>query len=103
MLEKKSSSSDIRITLGRTATSSTLAKIDADTGLPEDEGPGELKFLTVSIRRQFRIGSAQSVFSKADARDVATGVVTPVVPRTIFDTLAALDRLPAGFRARDGN
>jgi hypothetical protein len=52
------------------------------------------------VRRQFRFGSLQGVFSKADARNQSTGMVTPEAPRTIFDGLAALDRLPLGLRAR---
>jgi hypothetical protein len=38
--------------------------------------------------------------SKADARDDSTGIVTPEAPRTIFDALATLDRLPLGLRGR---
>ena len=52
------------------------------------------------MRRQFNFGTLQAVFSKADARDVETGIVTPEAPRTIFDALATFDRLPAGLHAR---
>jgi hypothetical protein len=100
VLEKALASTDARVTLGRTTTTSTLAKIDADTGLAEDEGPGLLKFLSVSVRHQWSFGSVQAVVSKADARDRNTGAVTPEAPRTIFDLLAVLDRLPLGLRAR---
>ncbi|MGB6691330.1 MAG: TonB-dependent receptor [Terracidiphilus sp.] len=104
VLEKAFSATDVRITLGRTTTTATLAKIDPDNGLPQDLGPGNLKFLTASIRRQFSFGSLQGVFSKADARLAGTattpGMVTPEAPRTIFDALAAIDRLPGGLRAR---
>ena len=99
VIEKLFSSTDLRVTLGRTTTTATLAKIDPDTGLPDNEGPGSLRFLTASLRREFRFGSLQTVFSKADARDTGTGIVTPEAPRTIFDLLASLDRLPAGFQA----
>jgi len=68
--------------------------------LADDEGPGTLKFLTASLRRQFAFGTLQAVFSKADARDESTGIVTPEAPRTIFDALAALDRLPFALHAR---
>jgi hypothetical protein len=56
------------------------------------------------VRHEFRLGSLQGVFSKADARQLATAttpaMVTPEAPRTIFDGLATLDRLPLGLRAR---
>jgi hypothetical protein len=100
VVEKAIAATDVRVTLGRTTTTSTLAKIDPDTGLAEDEGPGALKFFSATVRRQFSFGSLQGVFSKADARDSSTGMVTPEAPRTIFDGLAALDRLPLRLRAR---
>jgi hypothetical protein len=100
VVEKVFAGTDMRMTLGRTSTTATLAKIDADTGLSENLGPGLLKFLTASVRRQIWFGSLQGVFSKADARDVNTGGVTPEAPRTIFDGLAALDRLPFSLKAR---
>jgi hypothetical protein len=99
-LEKEFGGADVRVTLGHTTTTATLAKIDPDTGLADDEGPGTLKFLTASLRRQFAFGTLQAVFSKADARDESTGIVTPEAPRTIFDALAALDRLPFALHAR---
>lgn len=100
VLEKEIAGTDARVTLGHTTTTATLAKIDPDTGLAEDEGPGKLKFFAASVRRQFNFGTLQAVFSKADARDVETGIVTPEAPRTIFDALATFDRLPAGLHAR---
>lgn len=100
VFEKEFSKTDARMTLGRTTTSATLAKIDPDTGLAEDEGPGTLKFLTASGRRQFSFGTVQAVLSKADARDDRTGIPTPEAPRTIFDALTTLDRLPLGLHGR---
>ena len=100
VLEKPFATTDVRVTIGRTTTTATLAKIDPDNGLAEDEGPGTLKFFTASVRRQFDFGTLQTVFSKADARDVLTGIVTPEAPRTIFDALATLDKLPFGFHGR---
>lgn len=98
--EKEFSGTDVRLTLGETTTTATLAKIDPDNGLAEDEGPGRLRFFTASVRRQFGFGTLQTVFSKADARDLSTGIPTPEAPRTIFDELAALDRLPLGLHGR---
>lgn len=86
--------------MGRTTTTATLAKIDPDNGLAEDEGPGTLKYLTASVRHRFSFGMAQAVFSKADARDDDTGIPAPEAPRTIFDLLTTLDRLPWGLHGR---
>jgi len=105
VLEKEIAATDVRVTMGRTTTTATLAKIDADDGLAEDLGPGTLKFLTVSLRHPFSsYGTLQAIFSKADARLVPTattpGEITPEAPRTIFDALSTLDRLPLGLHAR---
>jgi len=100
VLEKEARGTDVRFTLGRTTTTATLAKIDPDTGLADDEGPGTLKYLTASVRHRFSFGMVQTIFSKADARDDDTGLPTAEAPRTIFDALATLDRLPFGVRAR---
>ena len=90
----------MRLTLGRTTTTATLAKIDPDTGLAEDEGPATLKFLTASARHQFSFGMVQAILSKADARDNDTGLPTPEAPRTIVDALTTLDRMPLGLHGR---
>ena len=100
VLEKETHGTDVRLTLGHTTTTATLAKIDPDTGLAEDEGPGTLKFLTASVRHQFSFGMIQTVFSKADARDDDTGLPTAEAPRTIFDVLTTLDHLPLRLHAR---
>jgi hypothetical protein len=104
VLDKDFRRTDLRVTLGRTTTTSTLAKIDPDNGLAEDLGPGTLKFLTANVRHQFTFGTVQAIFSKADARlqtfNGIPGTVSPEAPRTIFDALATLDRLPLGVHAR---
>ena len=104
VLDKDFQRTDLRVTLGRTTTTSTLAKIDPDNGLAEDLGPGTLKFLTANVRHQFNFGTVQAIFSKADARlqtfNGIPGTVTPEAPRTIFDALTTLDRLPLGLHAR---
>ncbi|MBB6144412.1 hypothetical protein HNQ77_002364 [Silvibacterium bohemicum] len=100
VLEKEFNRNDVRVTLGRTTTTATLAKIDPDNGLADDEGPGTLKYLTASVRHQFSFGMVQAIFSKADARDDDTGLPTPEAPRTIFDVLSTLDRLPLGLHGR---
>ncbi len=91
---------DVRLTLGHVTNSEQLAKIDPDTGLPFDEGPSRLRFMTLTVRRNFRSASLLATFSKADARDLNTGEPTPEAPRTIFDLLGTIQKLPFGLQAR---
>jgi len=91
---------ELRLTLGHVTTEASLAKIDPDTGLQFDEGPGRLRYMTVSTCRYFRGAMLQASFSKADARDLSTGEPTPEAPRTILDVLGTLDKLPLHMRAR---
>ena len=91
---------DVRLTLGHVTNSQQLAKIDPDTGLPFDEGPSRLRFMTFTVRRNFRVASLLATFSKADARDLNTGQPTPEAPRTIFDLLGTIQKLPFGLQAR---
>ena len=91
---------DFRVTLGHITTEASLAKIDPDTGLQQDEGPGKNKFVTVAARRYFRWGLLQGSFSKADARDLDSGLPTPEAPRLILDILGTINRLPFGLQAR---
>lgn len=104
VLEKAFSATDVRVTVGRTTMTATQGKIDPDNGTAFDLGPSTLKFLTANARHAFSFGTVQAVFSKADARlaafDGNPGTVVPEAPRTIFDFLTALDRLPAGLHAR---
>lgn len=104
VLEKMFSGTDARLTLSRTTTTATLGKIDPDNGSAEDLGPSTIKFLTANVRHQFSFGTLQGIFSKADARlesfDGIPGTVTPEAPRTIFDALTTLDKLPLGLQAR---
>jgi len=39
-------------------------------------------------------------FSKADARDLSSGDPTPEAPRTIFDVLGTIQKLPFHLEAR---
>jgi hypothetical protein len=109
VLEKEFTGTDVRLTVGRTTNSETTGKIDPDNGTPEELGPGTLKFLTASVRHQFSsFGTLQAVFSKANARLLGAMIdgiaipaqITPEAPRTIFDALATLDRLPLGLHGR---
>jgi hypothetical protein len=91
---------DVKLTLGHVTSSAELAKIDPDTGLQFNEGPSRLRFMTVTVRRNFRVGSLLATFSKADARDLDSGQPTPEAPRTIFDLLGTIQKLPFRLQAR---
>jgi Carboxypeptidase regulatory-like domain len=91
---------DVKLTLGHVTKSQTLAKLDPDTGLQFDEGPSRLRFLSLAVRRTFSLGSLQASISKADARDLDSGQPTPEAPRTIFDVLGAIQKLPLHVQAR---
>ncbi len=94
------SHTDLKLTLGHVTTSAQLAKIDPDTGLQEDQGPGRLRFLTAAARQNFDAGSLLVTFSKADARDIETGQPTAEAPRTILDVLGIMQRLPMRLQAK---
>ena len=108
VLEKQIAATDVRVTVGRTTSTQTLGKIDPDNGTEQPLGPGTLKFLTASVRHQFPFGTVQAVVSKADARlqgatvggVMIPGQITPEAPRTIFDSLLTLDKLPLGLHGR---
>jgi len=109
VLEKDVSTTDLRLTVGRTTTTQTLGKVDPDNGTQEPLGPGTLQFVTASVRHPFSgYGTLQATFSKANARllgGVLNGQqivaqVTPEAPRTIFDGLVTLDKLPLGLHGR---
>jgi hypothetical protein len=91
---------DVRLTLGHVTTSQTLAQLDPDTGLQQDQGPGRLRFMTIAVQRNFDQASILATFSKADARDLVSGLPTPEAPRTIFDLLGTIQKLPLRLRAR---
>jgi len=99
-VSKATRSADIRLTLGHLTKSAELAKIDADTGLPFNEGPSRLRFMTLAVRRNFAFGFIQTSISKADARDLDSGSPTPEAPRTIFDLLGTVQKLPLHLEAK---
>jgi len=100
VISKTLRKTDLKVTLGHVTTSQELAKIDPDTGLQEDQGPGRLRFLTAAVRHNFSQGSILATFSKADARDVDSGQPTAEAPRTIFDLLGNMQPLPFHLQAR---
>ena len=91
---------DLRVTIGHVTQEQSLAKIDPDTGLQFNEGPSRNQYITVSALKRFSRGTVQASFSKADARDLSTGLPVPEAPRSIFDVLGTLDRLPFHLKAR---
>src|SRR5229473_2101498 len=91
---------EFRVTLEHVTTAEQLARISNDTGLQENLGPGILKSLTVTARRNFKYGFVQGLFARADARDRLTGAPTPEAPRLIWDALASVDKLPFHLVAR---
>jgi hypothetical protein len=56
--------------------------------------------VTFAARRYFHGGSLQASFSKADARDLSSGLPVPEAPRTVFDGLGTWERLPFHLQAR---
>jgi hypothetical protein len=100
VVSKTVARTEFRMTLEHVTTAQQLARISNDTGLQEDEGPGILKSLTVTARRNFKYGFVQGMFARADARDRITGALTPEAPRLIWDVLGTVDRLPFHLLAR---
>jgi hypothetical protein len=100
VLSKTVDRTEFRMTLEHVTTAQQLARISNDTGLQEDEGPGILRSLTVTARRNFKYGFVQGLFARADARDRITGALTPEAPRLIWDILGTVDRLPFHLLAR---
>ncbi|MFY9842293.1 MAG: carboxypeptidase-like regulatory domain-containing protein [Terriglobales bacterium] len=101
---------DFKLTLGHVTSSAELAKIDPDTGLQLNQGPSRLQFMTVTVRRNFSQGSLLATFSEADAHDFGYPAVgnspavppqpTPEAPRTLFDLLGAIQKLPFRLQMR---
>jgi hypothetical protein len=113
VLEKEFNATDVRITMAHTTTTEQTGKIDPDNGTPFDLGPGRLSFLTASVHHQFSgYGSVQAVFSKANAEVLNEWTSDPgwttnsgwnptvECPRTLFDFLTTLDKLPLGLHFR---
>jgi hypothetical protein len=85
---------EVRLTLGHETQTAEYGKIDPDTGLQFDLGPGRIRYLAATLRQSFRYGSLQATFEQADARDLDSGQVTPEAPRLIGDFAWTYQRLP---------
>ena len=100
VVSKTIAQTDFRVTLAHVTTAQQLARISNDTGLQQDEGPGLVKSVTVTARRNFSFGSVQGLFARADARDRISGEATPEAPRLIWDVLGTVNKLPFHLVAR---
>ena len=91
---------EFKVTFAHVTTAQQLARISNDTGLQEDVGPGIVRSITVTARRNFSHGFLQALFARADARGRLTGEPTPEAPRLIWGLLGTLDKLPFHLVAR---
>jgi hypothetical protein len=91
---------DLRLTLGRETQTAEYGKIDPDTGLQFDLGPGRIRYMAVTLRQSFSFGSLQATFEQADARDLGSGQVTPEAPRLIGDVSWTYQKLPFHLQAK---
>jgi len=91
---KRIHQTDLKLTLGHETQSAEYGKIDPDTGLQSDLGPGRIRYMAVTVRQSFSYGSLQATFEQADARDLNSGLVTPEAPRLIGDLSWTYQKLP---------
>ncbi len=97
---KRFHQTDLKLTLGHETQSAEYGKIDPDTGLQSDLGPGRIRYLAVTLRQGFRYGALQATFEQADARDLDSGRVTPEAPRSIGDLSWTYLKLPFHLQAK---
>jgi len=100
---KRFHNTDLKVTLGHETQSAEYGKIDPDTGLRFDLGPGRIRYMSVTLRQAFRYGSMQAAFERADARDLDSGEVTPEAPRLIGDVSWTYQKLPVHRRKANLN
>ena len=91
---------DLKLTLGHETQTAEYGKIDPDTGLQFDLGPGRIRYLAATVRQSFNHGSLQATFEQADARDLDSGLVTPEAPRLIGDLSWTYQKLPFHLQAK---
>ena len=77
---KRFRNTDLKLTLGHETQTAEYGKIDPDTGLQFDLGPGRIRYMAATVRQGFSFGSLQATFEQADARDLDSGQVTPEAP-----------------------
>jgi hypothetical protein len=97
---KRFHNTDLKLTLGHETQSAEYGKIDSDTGLQSNLGPGRIRYMAVTLRQMFRYGSLQATFEQADARDLESRQVTPEAPRLIGDFSWTYQKLPFHLQAK---
>ena len=97
---KRFHKTDLRLTLGHETQSAEYGKIDPDTGLQFDLGPGRIRYAAATLRQDFGFGWLQATFEQADARDLLSGQVTPEAPRLIGDFSFTYQKLPFHLLAK---
>ena len=97
---KRFHSTELKLTLGDETQTAEYGKIDPDTGLQFDLGPGRIRYMAATLSQGFRWGQLLATFEQADARDLDTGQVTPEAPRLIGDLSATYQKLPFHLQAK---
>jgi hypothetical protein len=100
VVSKRVRKTDLKVTLGHETQTAEYGKIDPDSGLQFDLGPGRIRYLAVTVRQSFSYGSLQATFEQADARDLDSGQVTPEAPRLIGDFSWTYQKLPFHLLAK---
>jgi len=91
---------ELRVTLGRETQTAEYGKIDPDTGLQFDLGPGRIRYIGATLRQNFSQGAFQATFEQADARETSSGQATPEAPRLIGDFSWTWQKLPFHLQAK---
>jgi hypothetical protein len=91
---------ELKLTLGHEMQTAEYGKIDPDTGLQFDLGPGRIRYVAATVRRMFSYGSLEATFEQADARDENSGQITPEAPRLIGDFTWTYQKLPFHLQAK---
>jgi hypothetical protein len=97
---KRFHNTELRLTLGDETQTAEFGKIDPDTGLQFDLGPGRIRYMAITVRQNFSFGSVEATFEQADARDLDSGQVTPEAPRLIGDLSWTYQKLPFHLQAK---
>lgn len=97
---KRFHKTELKLTLGHETQTAEYGKIDPDTGLQFDLGPGRIRYLAATLRQSFNYGAFQATFEQADARDLDSGQVTPEAPRLIGDFTWTYQKLPFHLQAK---
>ena len=100
VLTKHLRRTDLKLTLGREAQTAEYGKIDPDTGLQFNLGPGRIRYMAATVRQRFGSGAVEATFEQADARSTGTGQVIPEAPRMIGDLSWTYEKLPFHLLAK---